>query len=172
MPVTPAAADQKMRAASAERSPRVVALEARFREIDETMRGLPIHNAGLDVGAIDFHPFASDAWVGVLLTPWFMNVIILPQAPTEVALAEIGSKVTVELPGGKVAFVVGGDNVIGRYLMHSLVSPVLGFATQAQAEAEARRRFAALMEPPAEKPLSRAETSRQYDRRALLFGRG
>lgn len=171
MPVTPTAAATQAQA-SLDRPARVASLEARFGEIDGAMRGMPIHNPALEVKAIDFRPFASDAWVGVLLTPWFMNVIILPETPTEVALAEIGAKVAIDLPAGKTMFVVGGDNVIGRYLMHSLISPVLGLATQVRAETEARRRFAAMMEPPAEKPLSRAETSRQYDRRALLFGRG
>ncbi len=171
MSVTPTIAAMEAQA-SLDPPARVARLETRFGEIDGAMRGLPIHNPALAIKAVDFRPFASDAWIGVLLTPWFMNVIILPEAPTEVALAEIGTKVTIDLPAGKTVFVVGGDNLIGRYLMHSLISPVLGFANQAQAEAEARRRFAAVMNPPAEKPLSREETSRQYDRRALLFGRG
>jgi [NiFe] hydrogenase assembly HybE family chaperone len=152
--------------------PRVRALTERFRSVDAAMRDLPLYNAKVAIEAIGFRAFGEDALVGVLLTPWFMNLIVLPLAPAPMDMAAIGKSVVIDLPAGQRTFVVGGDEVIGLYKAHSLHSPVLNFTLPGQARAEARRQLALLMTPAVPEPVAPENSgARGLDRRALLFGR-
>jgi [NiFe] hydrogenase assembly HybE family chaperone len=154
--------------------PRVLALIELFQRIDAGMRDLPIYNDKLAIETIGFRHFGDGALLGVLLTPWFMNLIALPVEPAPMNMAEIGRSVVVELPAGKRAFVVGGDATIGRYQAHSLHSPVLNFTLPGQARAEAERMLAWVMTPPettAETAATSGANATGLDRRALLFGR-
>lgn len=152
--------------------PRVSALLDCFREADVVMRELPLYNAEVAIEAIDFRAFGEDALIGVVLTPWFMNLVLLPVAPEPMRMAEIGRPVEVALPVGKRTFVIGGNDVVGLYRAHSLHSPVLTFTLPGQAQAEARRQLALLMTPPAQERAANQNGSAGIDRRRLLFGRG
>jgi [NiFe] hydrogenase assembly HybE family chaperone len=154
--------------------PRVLALIELFRRIDAGMRDLPIYNEKVAIEAIGFRPFGDGELLGVVLTPWFMNMIMLPIEPAPMNMAEIGWTVSIELPAGKRAFVIGGDEMVGLYRAHSLHSPVLNFTLPGQARAEARRMLAMLMTPPevtAETAARNCSGASGLDRRALLFGR-
>jgi [NiFe] hydrogenase assembly HybE family chaperone len=152
--------------------PRVLALIELFRRIDAGMRDLPIYNEKVAIEANGFRPFGDGELLGVVLTPWFMNMIMLPIEPAPMNMAEIGRTVSIELPAGKRAFVIGGDEMVGLYRAHSLHSPVLNFTLPGQARAEANRILAMLMTPPAAaaEPAAKSGAS-GLDRRALLFGR-
>jgi [NiFe] hydrogenase assembly HybE family chaperone len=154
--------------------PRVLALIEQFRRIDAGMRDLPIYNDKIAIEAVGFRLFGDAELLGVVLTPWFMNLITLPIEPAPMKMAEIGRTVRVMLPAGERAFVVGGDEMIGLYKAHSLHSPVLNFTLPGQARAEAQRMLALLMTPPpvtAEDVARNGSTAAGVDRRALLFGR-
>ena len=125
----------------------MLALIEQFRRVDAGMRDLPIYNDKVAIEAIGFRPFGDDALLGVVLTPWFMNLIMLPIEPVPMDMAEIGKTVPVELPAGQRTFVVGGDETVGLYKAHSLHSPVLNFTLPGQARAEAQRMLALLMTP-------------------------
>ena len=153
--------------------PRVLALIELFQRIDAGMRDLPIYNEKVAIETIGFRPFGDAALLGVVLTPWFMNMITLPIEPAPMNMAEIGRTVSIELPAGKRAFVVGGDEMVGLYRAHSLHSPVLNFTLPGQARAEAKRILAMLMTPPAaaaEPAANSGAGACGLDRRALLFG--
>ena len=153
--------------------PRVQALIELFRRIDAGMRDLPFYNEKIAIEAIGFRRFGEGELLGVVLTPWFMNMITLPIEPVRMEMAKIGRIVSVELPAGRRTFAVGGDNTVGLYKAHSLHSPVLNFTLPGQAQAEARRLLALLMTPPdatADIAASSVGTS-GLDRRMLLFGR-
>jgi [NiFe] hydrogenase assembly HybE family chaperone len=153
--------------------PRVQALIGLFQRIDSGMRDMPIYNDKIAIEAIGFRPFGTGELLGVLLTPWFMNMIMLSIEPVPMNMAEIGRTVSVELPAGKRVFAVGGDETIGLYKAHSLHSPVLNFTLPGQAQAEARRMLALLMSPPdvtAETAARNGSGTNRLDRRALLFG--
>ena len=153
------------------RHPRVLALLDCFRETDAVMRELPIYNDKVAIEALGFQAFGENALLGVVLTPWFMNLILLPVVPEPMRMAEIGRPVEVELAVGKRTFVIGGNDVIGLYRAHSLHSPVLTFTLPGQAQAEARRQLGVLLTPPAPEPAVQQNGSGGVDRRALLFGR-
>ncbi|MDE2182713.1 MAG: [NiFe]-hydrogenase assembly chaperone HybE [Alphaproteobacteria bacterium] len=145
--------------------PRVLALVARFQVIDAGMRDLPLYNGKIGIEAIGFRPF-GEALLGILLTPWFMNLLLLPVVPQPMEMAALGKSVPVALPAGMRNFVVGGDQEIGLYQACSLHSPLLQFKLPGQARAEAKRLLASLMTP---RPGEAGSTS-GVDRRRLLFG--
>ena len=129
-------------------APRIAELVARFREIGEMqMRDLPLYNPALEVEAVGFEEH-SDGWIGVLITPWFMNVLRLPRDKQGIFFDDMGKSVRCALPSGEHGFLTGGDEVVGGYTFISLHSPMERFKVQGQARAEARLRLAKLMEPP------------------------
>ena len=129
-------------------APRIVELVARFEEIGETqMKDLPLYNPGLEVEAVGFEEH-RDEWMGVLITPWFMNVLVLPRDKHCASFNDMGKNVRHLLPSGERDFLTGGDEVVGGYAFLSLHSPMEKFKVQGQARAEARLRLAKLMEPP------------------------
>jgi [NiFe] hydrogenase assembly HybE family chaperone len=151
--------------------PRVSALIERFRHIDLGMRDLPIYNNKVAIEPVGFRSFGKAELLGVLLTPWFMNLMILPIEPVAMNMAAIGKTISIELPGGSRTFVVGGDEVIGLYRARSLHSPLLTFTLPGQALAEARRLLTLLMTPPDAEPAATKTALSGLDRRALLFRR-
>ncbi|MGO9005571.1 MAG: [NiFe]-hydrogenase assembly chaperone HybE [Beijerinckiaceae bacterium] len=70
-----------------------MALIERFRCIDAAMRDLPVYNRKVAVEAIGSRPFGDDALLGVVLTPWFTNVLTLPKRGHLALAAVIGSTV-------------------------------------------------------------------------------
>ncbi len=153
---------------------RVTELVERFRVIGETaMRDLPLFNGQLEVEAVGFRPYAN-AWMGVLITPWFMNLIRLPDKLIPMNMDRVGHKERLVLPAGERELVVGGDEVIGAYEALSLHSPMYAFENQEQARHEAQRSLENFFQP-AEDPVT-AENGRLWadppkvSRRAFLRG--
>ncbi len=110
-------------------------LEGLYREIQITrMADVPILNDALQVAAVGFDPY-GDYYLGVLLTPWFMNLMLLPQDAADYAetAPDVGEKVQITLPAGKVEFIAGFEDGLGHWLSCSLFSPVFEFADQAAA---------------------------------------
>ena len=100
------------------------ALEAAFRRIAAgPMAGLPIINPALAMQAVGFRPWQG-RWVGVLITPWFMNLLAWPETAASGKLA---------LPNGDYACQPAFEQSIGHYLAASLFSPMAQFADQAEA---------------------------------------
>lgn len=111
-------------------------LEQTYRRIEQTrMQGLPFLNPALAVRALGFMPWAKN-FVGVLITPWFMNLMLLP-GEEDWSELKVGDKVTHLFHSGAYEFTVGYEADFGRYQMCSLFSPMQQFVDQAAAEATA-----------------------------------
>jgi len=111
-------------------------LEQTYRRIEQKrMQGLPFLNPVLEVRALGFMPW-NENLVGVLITPWFMNLMLLPGKENWSEL-KVGSKVTHRFHSGAYEFTVGHEADFGRYQMCSLFSPVQQFVDQAAAVATA-----------------------------------
>jgi len=112
-------------------------LEATFSAIQrERMVDIPILNPRLQVQAVGFSEW-EDCCLGVLITPWFMNLMLLPQEGDEWAELPSGTKVNHSFPSGTYEFIVGEEEGIGHYQMCSLFSPMFEFEDQAAAVATA-----------------------------------
>ena len=59
-------------------SPRLVAA---FAAAAKRMEGLDFVNLSLAVEAVDFAPWEGH-WLGVLVTPWFMTLMLAPRDPS------------------------------------------------------------------------------------------
>lgn len=101
----------------------------------DRMHGLPIVNPDLEVEGIAFRAHAGDL-VGVLLTPWFMNLVLLPGSDEYVRRSP-GESVTVATFNESVEFTVASDDATGRYLSAVLFRSVEDFDDQATARAVA-----------------------------------
>jgi len=124
-------------------------LERIFLRIqEERMRDVPLLNPRLRVEAVGFRP-REDGWCGILITPWFMNLIQLPGAGADCAHLRVGASLRREFPAGTVESIVAHETELGHYLTCSLYSPMFEFPTQSHAVATAQNVLQALFEPPA-----------------------
>lgn len=156
---------------------RILHLVERFTHIGETaMHDLPIYNHALEVDAIGFESTEA-GWLGVLITPWFINVILLPHQKQD-AVLPLGERVTHELASGEHMFTVGEDDELGRYDFITLASPTLRFKSHQAARDAAQKALSKLLSPPdeandavSEQPVRFMSTEQKgKERRAFLRG--
>jgi [NiFe] hydrogenase assembly HybE family chaperone len=157
---------------------RVMALQALFERIAATrMQGVPMLHPGLKVQAVGFEPepgradepSPGSAAVGVLVTPWFMNLVWLPLGDeAAAAVAAVGQTRTRAVGCERFGFIGAQEDGFGAYEACSLFSPMFEFVDQAAAVATARAVLAELRRPP--EPVKPPPVV--ASRRALLFGRG
>ncbi len=123
-------------------------LEAAFSGIQKTrMNDVPILNPALAVEAVGFRDWNGHC-LGVLITPWFINLMLLPGGEEGVEKWQslgLGASVTHILPAGRFNFIVGEEEAIGRFQMCSLFSPVLEFEDHEAARITAESALQALM---------------------------
>lgn len=147
---------------------RVQALVASFARIaEETMRSLPFYNDRLTVEAIGFER-CGDEWLGVLITPWFLNLMLIPEQPLPYTEAANGRRREVTLPGGTITFRCGGTDDFGLFHAYSIASPVNIYQTREQARAAARLALARICAPPQEETTSVSQGEKGLSRRNLF----
>jgi len=121
-------------------------LEIHFRRIErERMQGLPLLNPALQVKAVGFREWQGRC-LGVLITPWFMNLMLLPDEGDDWEDLQIGDKQLHQFPAGPYEFILGEEAGIDRFQMCSLFSPMFEFADQATAVATAEEVMRGLMD--------------------------
>lgn len=141
---------------------RVRALVDHYSAAAERMAGLPIVNPELEVEAVGFTTIDGHE-VGVLITPWFMNLVVLP-GTGEWDDAGQGAVVDRELPAGRYELTVCHDAELGTYLTAVLFRTVMDFPDQAMAR-DVALEIAATLERPPERD---ADGGRKLSRRALI----
>ena len=113
-------------------------LESAFRSIyAERMQGLPFVNRSVRVEAIAFAPW-KHYWLGVMLTPWSMNLMLTPRDRAAWRSLPHGAKRRYRFPAGCFDFISASDDEIGDFLACSLFSPVLEFDDHETARQTAR----------------------------------
>ena len=151
------------------------ALQRRFEAIHRgPMAGLPMLNPALQVRALGFQPW-DVFWLGVLVTPWFMNLVLMPRLPEQFPpCAERESRHLV-FPAGVFEFIGAQDAELGTWLACSLFSPMFEFGDQAAAEATGLAALQGLLEgppPPATAAPAAQAAPPALSKRNFLFGRG
>lgn len=132
---------------------RVRALETVFARIgEERMKDLGLYNPELRVEAVGFRPW--NGWLaGVLVTPWFMNLMLLPGPDSEnLAGVEPGTRRRIDMPKGQVVFTVGEVEEVGPYLSHSIHSPMGQFPDHRAASTAAWAAIGPWFMEPGEQP--------------------
>ena len=140
---------------------RTAQLEADFREIwHSKMRDVPLVNAALQVQAVGFQVWQGHL-LGVLISPWFFNLIVLPPAGQDWTGLQVGAKEVLAFPSGDYEFIHNVREMVGGYKACALFSMMGDFANQMNAVEVARVVMAALFVAD-----HRAETDRAAEIRA------
>lgn len=124
------------------------------------MRDLPIVNSCLKVEAVGFQPYESHQ-LGVLITPWFMNLVLVP-GNDEWAENAQGDRNSIEFPSGPIDFTTSRDDALGTYLTAVLFRSVADLPDQLTARAIAEQVMNELFAP--------THSERSVSRRELLTG--
>jgi [NiFe] hydrogenase assembly HybE family chaperone len=142
-------------------------LTAIYRDIHRrAMRDAPICNDALAVEAVGFRDFGELA-LGVIVTPWFANLIAAPLDDTQPFDA---ATLHLRFPAGDAEFNVSELDGFGRIASCSLFSPMDAFADQDAARATARAALDALFDAHLHDPPRAERVGDALDRRAF-FGR-
>lgn len=147
-------------------------LEATFERIRvERMADVPILNMALTVEAVGFVPHGeAGTFVGVLITPWFMNLMLVPADPDAPVAESPGETSLCAFPAAEFEFIAGFEEGFGPYRMCSLFSPMFDFADQEAASQTAAAVMEGIMSPqedaseappPAGRTMSRRDLFRQ-----------
>ncbi len=103
-------------------------LESAFEWIyRERMADIPITNDIIGVHAIAFQHW-EQCYLGVMITPWFMNLMILPQSAEDWSDKQEQANESYSFPSGRYSFLTGFEADIGKYQSCSLFSPMFEFA--------------------------------------------
>ena len=105
---------------------------------DERMRGLPFYNDRLSVEAVGFRTWKGRL-LGVLITPWFMNLVLLAGAEDEWDRLPPGEAARWEFPSGKYELNPVRIKDVETYLSAALFSTVQDFPNQETARAVAEK---------------------------------
>lgn len=121
-------------------------LNAAYRAIARRMDGLSFVNPAIDVEAVAFAPWESH-WLGAMVTPWCINLMLLPRDASGWTSLPQGKKLRYAFPAGEYEFISSRDDAVGEYQMCSLISPVLELPDHATACQVAELARAALLDP-------------------------
>ena len=111
----------------------VANLTAEFREIyNAKMRDVPFCNKALHVQPVGFRAWEG-RFLGVLVTPWFMNLTMLPGPGDDWSGLVTGDTEIIDFPSGPYEFIHTCRNQVGGYKSCSLFSPMGDFTSQLQA---------------------------------------
>ncbi len=121
-------------------------LEKVFTDIqNRRMASVPILNSQLEVEVVGMQSWDGHC-LGILITPWFMNLMLLPNEGDDWSDLPPGSTQQHVFPSGPYVFIVGEEEGIGHYQMCSLFSPMYEFEHQASAVATAEAVMDAIMQ--------------------------
>lgn len=118
---------------------RVDRLVALYRQVQATrMAGVPVCNLRLQVAATGFEPLpGSDGALGVLVTPWFMNLVWLPDPACPAPVLPVGQLRRRAVGADAFDFIGAHEDGVGAFETCSLFSPMAEFGSQAAALATA-----------------------------------
>lgn len=145
-------------------------LQAAFERIAVTrMAGLPMNNPALRVAAVGFRPWQENHLVGVLITPWAINLMLLgDKAARDLHLAADCRQMWT-FPSGDYDFMGGDEPECGTYQFCSLFSPVFEFPDQYAAETMANEVMGALFVDASGSTADQSEAARIAGRSVLAI---
>ncbi|MCP4408195.1 MAG: [NiFe]-hydrogenase assembly chaperone HybE [Gammaproteobacteria bacterium] len=118
--------------------PTVIRLVEAYKNINEQkMQGLPIVNERLEVEAVGFTLWEG-RWLGIIISPWFMNLTLLPAEHEDWSDLDWGVKRVWGLPSSDYEFIVSPIEGVGVYQSLSLFTTVTDFPDQHVARAVAQ----------------------------------
>jgi len=141
------------------------------------MRNLPMYNMALAVEAVGFELYQGRL-CGVLVTPWCMNLVLLPGEDDDWAWLAPGKKIKVVFPAGEYLCMLSAVEGIAPHLSLPLFTTVQDFTDQETACRVAREVLRQLHQDttdpaqadPVASELDSSGLRRPLSRRGLLRG--
>jgi len=137
--------------------------------LQQRMSGLPFLNPALRVEAVGFTRHRED-WLGILITPWFMNLMLLPGVDNDWPAATEGYRQVWRFPAGEIQFIAACEAGIGTYQQCPLFTSMQPFADQAAARTAAGDALTALLTQPVPEPAAEKDTV-SHSKRSFLRGK-
>ena len=120
------------------------------------------------VQAVGFHKWKY-FWLGIIVTPWCMNVILAKGQPSKWKSIPEGRRLHYPFPAGMYDFISVKDRILGEYQMCSLMSPLEEVVSDHEMAVEiAKAALEELMKPEQEPefpPFSRKSTRKPSRKR-------
>jgi [NiFe] hydrogenase assembly HybE family chaperone len=116
-----------------------------YRRIAAAMSGLPIYNPQLIVETVGFRNH-DDRLIGVTVTPWFMNLSLLPRE-SDAKTWRAGQTLQLAFPSGEYQFFISELEGLGLIASCSLFSPMNDFTDHEAARLAATAAIDALFQP-------------------------
>lgn len=149
----------------------VLRLVGAYRIAASEMRALPVYNPQLIVEAVGFLVY-GERRVGIMVTPWFMNIAVLP-GETDMQEWAAGRALRLTFPSGAYDFLVSELEGVGLVASCSLFSPMNDFTGHEAARLAATAAFEALLQPDPEVAGEPVRTHAEpVSRRAFLSAGG
>ncbi len=146
-------------------------LERVFAHIAATrMIGVPILNPALRVEAVGFRVWEG-RWIGVLVTPWMINLVLLPGESVPLTPLAPGEKTSWDFPSGSYEFMGLNEPMLGACHVCSLMSPVLDFSMHEEAVSVAQEIIRALFVDVEETSPATIEEARLLNKRSGQMSR-
>ncbi len=125
------------------------AITEAFRKIEQNqMQGLPVCNEALTTEVVGLQRF-TDYWLGVLITPWTLQLVMLSANGEAESLSE-GDHRIYDFPQGEVVFMASDNPDLGVYQSCALSSPLHDFPSQEVIRQTAIEVLDLLFQAPAE----------------------
>lgn len=141
--------------------PAVIRLVEAYKNINERhMQGLPIANERLEVEAVGFTLWEG-RWLGIIISPWFMNLTLLPAEHEDWSDLGWGAKRVWGLPSSDYEFIVSPIEGVGVHQSLSLFTTVTDFPDQHVARAVAQATMDKLLESGAKVPEQTAVSTKE-----------
>lgn len=111
----------------------VQTIEQTFEHIlQHNMQGIPILNPQIRVQALGFQHWQGRV-LGVVITPWMMNLVLLPAEHDDWSQMQLGDKQPHEFPSRSYKFMLNDIEGIGPCQTYSMCSPMRDFSSHQQA---------------------------------------
>lgn len=133
------------------------AVLAFYRSAARNMAGLPVYNHKLEVDATTFLLW-QDNWLGIIVTPWCMNIVILPGELSRHNRQQVGAKFYQALPSGRYEFIRAYAEDCGDFASCSVFSPMFEFPSQIIAMQTAQEVLTALFDEQNVSPTERHQS--------------
>ncbi len=139
----------------------------RYREADARMRDLPFYNDGLEIEAVGFRDWEEHC-LGIVITPWFINLMLLPGPADDWTGLRQGDQSDWHLPAETIRFTANCPEEGDVYLTAPVFTNVVGVPDHAAARAIALQVLDGLLAKPGTES---APPGHAVSRRDLLRGK-
>ncbi|HZX23893.1 MAG TPA: [NiFe]-hydrogenase assembly chaperone HybE [Woeseiaceae bacterium] len=153
--------------------PALERLIARFREAEPRMRDLPFYNERLSTEAVGFRDWEGHR-LGILITPWFINLILLPGENDDWSGVDQGDQSDWHLPAETIRFTANRPDEDGQaeeaevFLAAPVFTNVIGVPDHEAAKNIAEQVLESLLAKPGSE---KAAPGHAVSRRDLLRGK-